>query len=298
MGDRTCGELVEAFYPLIVDDILQNHQVNRDTLRPWLEDLKKIADNCGILPSRKEGRAANIWDLGSDVKLVLQETDGFNEAMMPYAVAELLNANVVSMENVLENFIKNAKNRNDMGYVQSAWDGVNSYANDNKMSARYYQPVLDENGELTSDNVEKYVKLAQDNGAKYIVFPGEKFEVIAYEIASSFPELNFVLVDGIPHSESDKTDRYISNVMCVTFDNLQSGYLAGYIAVKNGNTKLGYFGQYNSDDSANYGAGFAQGAAAAANELGVPVTLDASTLLSCFSATCRSCFSCPMFFPM
>ena len=99
LGDRTCGELVEEFYPLIVDDILQNRQVNRDTLRPWLEDLKKIADNCGILPSRKEGRAANIWDLGSDVKLVLQETDGFNEAMMPYAVAELLNANVVSMEN-------------------------------------------------------------------------------------------------------------------------------------------------------------------------------------------------------
>ena len=99
LGDRTCGELVEEFYPLIVDDILQNRQVNCDTLRPWLEDLKKIADNCGILPSRKEGRAANIWDLGSDVKLVLQETDGFNEAMMPYAVAELLNANVVSMEN-------------------------------------------------------------------------------------------------------------------------------------------------------------------------------------------------------
>lgn len=163
---------------------------------------------------------------------------------------------------------------NDKGYNQSAWDGVNSYANDNKMSARYYQPVLDENGELTSDNVEKYVKLAQDNGAKYIVLPGEKFEVIAYEIASSFPELNFILVDGVPHSESDKTDRYISNVMCVTFDTLQSGYLAGYIAVKNGNTKLGYFGQYNSDDSANYGAGFAQGAAAAANELGIPVTLD------------------------
>lgn len=163
---------------------------------------------------------------------------------------------------------------NDKGYNQSAWDGINSYANDNKMSARYYQPVLDENGELTSDNVEKYVKLAQDNGAKYIVFPGAKFEVIAYEIASSFPELNFILIDGIPHSQSDKTDRYINNVMCVTFDTLQSGYLAGYIAVKSGNTKLGYFGQYNSKDSANYGAGFAQGAAAAANELGIPVTLD------------------------
>ena len=74
---------MEEFYPLIVDDILQNRQVNRDSLRPWLEDLKKIADNCGILPSRKEGRAANIWDLGSDVKLVLQETDGFNQLPRP-----------------------------------------------------------------------------------------------------------------------------------------------------------------------------------------------------------------------
>ena len=99
MGDRTCGELVEEFYPLIADDILQIRQVNRDTLRPWLKDLKTIGDNCGILPSRKEGRAANIWDLGSNVKLVFQETDGFNQAMTPYAVAELLNANVVSMEN-------------------------------------------------------------------------------------------------------------------------------------------------------------------------------------------------------
>lgn len=99
LGDRTCGELVEEFYPLIVDDILQNRQVDRDTLRPWLENLKSIADNCGILPSRKEGRAANIWDLGTDVRLVLEETDGFYEAMNPYAVAELLNANVASVEN-------------------------------------------------------------------------------------------------------------------------------------------------------------------------------------------------------
>mgnify|MGYP006346167727 FL=1 len=131
----------------------------------------------------------------------------------------------------------------DKGYNQSAWDGINSYASENGMSARYYQPVLDENGELTSDNVDKYVKLAQDNGAKYVILPGEKFEVIAYEIANTYPEINFVLVDGIPHSASDKTDHFVKNVMCVSFDNLQSGYLAGYIAVKTGNTQLGYFGQ-------------------------------------------------------
>lgn len=162
----------------------------------------------------------------------------------------------------------------DKSYNQSAWEGVTSFASENSMTSRYYQPVLDENGELTSDNVEKYVSLAKDNGAQYIVLPGKKFEVPAYEIASSYPDVNFILVDGTPHSADDETDHYVNNVMCVSFDNLQSGYLAGYIAVASGNTKLGYFGQYNSKDSANYGAGFAQGAAAAADELGIPVTLD------------------------
>ena len=99
LGDRTCEELVDEFYPLISDGILQNRQIDRQQLRPWLENLKSIADNCGMIPSRKEGRAANIWDLGTDVKLVLQETDGFNQAMNPVAVAELLHANVASVEN-------------------------------------------------------------------------------------------------------------------------------------------------------------------------------------------------------
>ena len=45
----------------------------------------------------------------------------------------------------------------DKSYNQSAWDGVTSFANENGMSSRYYQPVLDENGELTAENVEKYV---------------------------------------------------------------------------------------------------------------------------------------------
>ena len=80
---------------------------------------------------------------------------------------------------------------NDKGYNQSAWDGVNSYANDNKMSARYYQPVLDENGELTSDNVEKYVKLAQDNGAKYIVSPVKNLRLLHMKLQAH--SLNLIL---------------------------------------------------------------------------------------------------------
>lgn len=161
----------------------------------------------------------------------------------------------------------------DGGYNQSAWEGITAFADENSMTYSYYQPVLEED-KLVTENVEKYVSLASENGAKYVVFPGEEFAVCAYEIAPAYPDINFVLLDAIPHAADDNTDAYINNVMCVSFDSLQSGYLAGFISVMNGNTELGYFGQFNSDDSANYGAGFVQGAAYAADTLGVPVTVD------------------------
>ena len=162
----------------------------------------------------------------------------------------------------------------DKAYNQSAWDGVQTYANENSAKAVYYQPALEENQELTTDVVEQYVKLAVDKGAKYIVLPGEPFAVICYELATMYPELHFVLLDAVPHSAGDKSARLLPNVMSASFDDLQSGYLAGFSAVLQGNTKLGYLGSVQNDHSSNYGAGFVQGAAAAADTLGVPVQLD------------------------
>lgn len=162
---------------------------------------------------------------------------------------------------------------NDGGYNQSAWEGIKAFADENSMTCRYYQPVLDEE-KITVENVEKYISVSAENGAQYIILPGEEFAVSAYEIAPAYPEIKFVLIDAIPHSAGDKTNRFVNNVMSITFDAVQSGFLAGYIAVANGNTELGYFGEYNSDDSANYGAGFIQGAAYAADTLGIPVTAD------------------------
>lgn len=162
---------------------------------------------------------------------------------------------------------------NDGGYNESAWEGVSAFAEENSLTCRYYQPVL-ENDELTVDNVEKYIDLSADNGAKYIVLPGEKFAVSAYELAPAYPEIGFILLDAIPHSADSDIDRFVNNVMCVKFDNVQGGFLAGYMSVITGNTKLGFFGETASATSAGYGAGFVQGAAYAAEQKGIPVTVD------------------------
>lgn len=179
--------------------------------------------------------------------------------------------------------ITNGNTVNDNGHNQSTWDGINAFAQNNAMTCTYYQPVLEDN-KITTENIEKYVELAVDNDAQFVVLPGADFAVCTYEIAPLYPDIKFILLDAIPHSADDKIDRFISNVMCVTFDALQSGYLAGYTAVASGNTKLGYFGETGSKDSANYGAGFVQGAAYAADSMGIPVTVDWAEYDSVFSS--------------
>lgn len=162
----------------------------------------------------------------------------------------------------------------DKAYNQSAWNGVKAFGDENDLSYRYYQPSLDENGKLSVETISKYVELAANDGAKYIVLPGDCFAVAAYEIAPTYPEINFVLVDALPHADGDNAIRLTQNVMCVSFDALQAGFLAGYSSVIDGYTKLGYFGSVSAKNSGNYGAGFVQGAAFAADETGTPVMLE------------------------
>lgn len=170
--------------------------------------------------------------------------------------------------------ITDGKTITDDGYNQSAWNGVKSFAEENNMTYRYYQPNTDENGEISVDIIKNYIDLAVNNGAKFIVLPGEAFAVSAYEVAPTYKNVNFLLVDAFPHSQDDNSIRMQSNVMCVNFDELQAGFLAGYSSVIDGYTKLGYLGSVNSQTSGDYGAGFAQGAAYAADETGNPVYLN------------------------
>ncbi len=163
---------------------------------------------------------------------------------------------------------------NDGSYNQSAWNGIKAYCDENSVTYRYYQPNLNEDGELESQTISNYIDLAVKNGAEYIVLTGEKFAVSAYEIAPTYSDVKFLLVDALPHSQENKTARLQSNVMCINYDVLQAGFLAGYTSVIDGNKKLGYVGSVKDEKSGGYGAGFAQGAAYAADQLGIPVTLD------------------------
>ena len=162
----------------------------------------------------------------------------------------------------------------DGAYNQSAWNGVKAFAEEAGVSYRYYQPKVQENEKLSLETAEQYIDLAVKKGAEYIILPSDVFEVAVYDKAPLYNNVKFILVDGTPHPQEDDTDAYIDNVMCISFNSLQSGFLAGYEAVLSGNTKLGYLGSVKSKTSSLYGAGFVQGAQYAADQLGIPVSMD------------------------
>ncbi len=154
----------------------------------------------------------------------------------------------------------------DGSYNQSTWNGIKQYAESTNETYRYYQPVL-QDGVITLENAEKYVSMAANGGAKFIILPTNAFDDIIDDIASNYTDISFIVID------SDYM-RSLDNVMPIQFDSLQSGFLAGYMAVLSGNVELGYLGSSVSSKSKDYGAGFVQGASYASEEIGIPVVLD------------------------
>ncbi|HPF56987.1 MAG TPA: BMP family ABC transporter substrate-binding protein, partial [Clostridiales bacterium] len=86
---------------------------------------------------------------------------------------------------------------------------------------------------------------------------------------TKYPDVKFVLVDGQPHTEDYGTYKTESNVLCILFAEEQAGFFAGYAAVKDGFTEMGFQGGVSVPAVIRYGYGFLQGAEQAAKEMGL-----------------------------
>ena len=165
-------------------------------------------------------------------------------------------------------FITDVGQLKDKSFNQGTYDGVKLYAANNGKSYKYYQPA---NGDqATDDDRINAMKLACDNGAEIVVAAGFMQAAALTAAATAYPKVNFVFIDG--------WDLGLSNVAAIAFMEHQSGYLAGYAAVMEGYTKLGFTGGGGGTNPAcqRFGYGFAQGAAAAAAAKGITVELNYS----------------------
>ena len=152
----------------------------------------------------------------------------------------------------------------DKSFNQGAWEGMKKYAEENGISYKYYQPQ-----EGTTDSYLETIGLAIEGGAKLVVCPGFLFEEPVYLAQDQYKDIHFILLDGEPHSGDYSEYRTEANVMPILFQEDEPGFLAGYAAVKDGYTKLGFLGGMAVPAVIRYGYGFAEGADYAAKEMGV-----------------------------
>lgn len=173
-------------------------------------------------------------------------------------------------------FVTDVGQLKDKSFNQGTFDGVKLYAANNGLSYKYYQPA---NGDQATDD-DRYdaMKAAADNGAKIIVCAGFMQGNALAKAAAEFTDVSFVFVDGWAMTDAD--GNALTNTLGIAFQEEQCGYLAGYAAVKEGYTKLGFTGGGGGTNPAccRYGYGFVQGASAAAAELGVKVEMNYSWL--------------------
>ncbi len=171
-------------------------------------------------------------------------------------------------------FVTDVGQLKDKSFNQGTFDGVKLYAAANGLSYKYYQPA---NGsEATDDDRYDAMKAAVDGGAEVVVCAGYLQEAALKRAAMEFPDTPFVFIDGYPLSDDEGNT--LTNVAGISFQEEQAGYLAGYAAVKDGFTKLGFSGGGGGSNDAccRFGYGYVQGANAAAEELGVTVDMNYS----------------------
>ena len=175
-------------------------------------------------------------------------------------------------------FVTDVGQLKDQSFNQGTWNGVKLYASQNNKSYKYYQPA---NGDQATDEDRiDAMNKACDNGAEIVVAAGFMQEAALKAAAEKYPNINFVFIDGYPIG--------FDNVAPIAFKEEQAGYLAGYAAVMEGYTKLGFTGGGGGTNPAccRYGYGFVQGADAAAKAKNANVEVNYSWLYGAsFSAS-------------
>lgn len=159
----------------------------------------------------------------------------------------------------------------DESFNQITWETVCAYGDENGVEYEYYKPAED-----TDEERINAIDLAINEGATVIVMPGYLFGPAIAEEQDLYPDTTFIAVDVTEVDLVNLAGDSVAigkNVYICSFQEEQAGYLAGYGAVKDGYTKLGFLGGIAVPAVIRYGFGYIQGINAAAEELGVDVSV-------------------------
>ncbi len=153
----------------------------------------------------------------------------------------------------------------DESFNQGTWEGILAYADEHGMEIEYFRPAAVSDADYIDS-----INLAVEQGFGIIVTPGFLFEQAIYTSQINHPDVKFILLDAQPTDE-DEGVMVADNTLSIFYNEHESGFLAGYAAVKEGHRDLGYMGGIPVPAVVRFGVGFVAGAYYAADELGVEI---------------------------
>ncbi len=137
------------------------------------------------------------------------------------------------------------------------WEGIVSCGDASGIEYKYYKPE-----EITDEAIKVQFETAVNDGAEVVICMGDAFANTVAEMQVKYPNVKTVLID-VSAAGVGKLEK---NTHCIMFRQEQGAYMAGYAAVRDGFTKLGYIGAHDTETYQSYCAGFLQGANDAAIE--------------------------------
>jgi basic membrane protein A len=145
------------------------------------------------------------------------------------------------------------------------WQGISDYAKNHNATASTYTP-----SDASAASARTAMESAIDDGAEVIVCVGAAMGSAVYDLQQREIHTQFVLFDAVPtDGTGQNAGRIRGNTYCVRFNRGEAGFLAGYAAVEEGYTKLGYLGGSKEEGDVLYGSGFIQGAEYAGEKKGL-----------------------------
>ncbi|WP_294542624.1 BMP family ABC transporter substrate-binding protein [uncultured Gemmiger sp.] len=156
----------------------------------------------------------------------------------------------------------------DESFNQGCWTAVEAYGEANGINVDYYLPPSED---ANDEDRQTLIRNAVNDGANTVVCVGYLYGPSLAWAATEYPDVHFIAVDVTVADIG--TETIPANVYCITYKEEQAGYLAGYAAVKDGFTELGFLGGMAVPAVIRFGYGYVQGADAAAQELGTNVNI-------------------------
>ena len=155
----------------------------------------------------------------------------------------------------------------DQSFNQITYETAKSWSEKNGVEFTYKKPATN-----ADQDREASMEQAIEEGYNVLILPGFAFAKAVVDVAPTYPDVHFVVLDVSQYDldqASGTSDWHADNVYSAIYKEELAGYMAGVAAVKLGYKKLGYLGGMAVPSVVRYGYGFAQGADAAAEELGL-----------------------------